>query len=87
MPFNEINTLKALVSKEGHTLFFRKGQPITGWFDEKGYPDEIVDVLHEERQIPCFVERVNLIYHIKIWLFPDLRIRSPLYLSKCHQKW
>ena len=36
---------KALVPKEGHLMFFHKGQPITGWLDKsKGYPKNIVYV-------------------------------------------
>lgn len=34
---------KMLVPKEGHLMFFRKGQPIIGWLDKiKKYLDDIV---------------------------------------------
>lgn len=37
---------KALVPNKGHTMYFRKGQPITGWFDEiKGFPALLIIML------------------------------------------
>lgn len=51
---------KALVPKEGHTMFFRHGQPITGWFDEKkGFPAGVIDALYAKPRSPYFSERVS----------------------------
>lgn len=58
---------KVLVPKEGHTMYFRRGQPITGWFNAiKRFPPEVLDVLYAEPLTPYFSERVSLIYRIKI---------------------
>lgn len=58
---------KALVPKEGHTMYFRQGQPITGCFDAtKGFPAKGIDALYAEPLVPYFFERVSLIYRIKM---------------------
>ena len=47
------------IPKKGHTIFFCNGEPITGWFDEsKGLPEEIVNILYKEPQVPYFSELV-----------------------------
>lgn len=44
---------KALVPKEGHTMFFRQGQSITGWF-----PAGVLDALYAKPRGPYFSERI-----------------------------
>lgn len=40
-------------------MFFRKGEPITGYFDgSNGFSDKIVKILHKESQVPYFAELV-----------------------------
>ena len=51
---------KALVPKEGHTMLFRQGQPITGWFDQKkGLPAGVLDALWAKPRGPYFSEQVS----------------------------
>lgn len=53
---------KALVPKEGHTMYFRQGQPITGWFDEKkGFPAGVINELYAKPRLPYSSERISYI--------------------------
>lgn len=75
---------KALVPNKGHTMYFRKGQPITGWFDEiKGFPAEALDALYAEPQVQYFAEQVSLIYRINYscFLISKLDLRHPLQMA------